>query len=484
MPRRFTTAITAAVLGAVLSAAGCVRDNIVYRDKSPVQPPAAAAKFVGYSDTSSKQTTCGSCHVDQQVTWTQTKHAKAWADLQASGHSDASCNACHSVSQLGNAVTDAAVGYAATKDARYEDVQCENCHGPGLDHVTTPTISNRPLASIMADTGTKIGNGCGECHTGTHDPFVDEWKQSAHGLVPNQSHVTTSTNTTCVTCHVGQSALTKFNVKTAYLEQGKDVTAPTPITCAVCHDPHKPSNTAQLRFSVTSQDPTQNLCMQCHNRDSGPNPTSSYSPMTPETATLLGTAGWWPPNLKLVDSTAILATHGSEGNSRMCATCHVARATITNAAGGFVFQSTGHTFQAIPCADSLGRPTTGECAISKRSFTACAGSGCHATSSVAQSLYVTDSLRIAALETTLSGQIAKVNAATELNYKSTTLTTAKGAKWNLMLAQKPGGWVHNPFLIEALLTASIKQMQIDYGIAPSGNVTLNNILHRPSNLTK
>ena len=77
-----------------------------------------------------------------------------------------------------------------------------------------------------------------------------------------------------------------------------------------------------------------------------------------------------------------------------------------------------------------------------------------------------------------------MNAATELNYKSTTLTTAKGAKWNLMLAQKPGGWVHNPFLIEALLTASIKQMQIDYGIAPSGNVTLNNILHRPSNLTK
>ena len=479
MPHRFTTGTIAAMLGAALSAAGCVSDHIVYRDKSPVQAPAAAAKFVGYSDTTTKQTTCGNCHVDQQVTWSQTAHAKAWSDLKASGHSAESCENCHSVSQLGNAVTTSPVGYGATKDARYVDVQCENCHGPGLDHVATPTIGNRPLASIAVDTGTAIGNGCGECHTGAHDPFVDEWKQSAHGLVPNQSHVVTNTSGTCSGCHIGQSALSKFNVKTAYLEQGKDLTAPTPITCPVCHDPHKPSNTAQLRFSVSSQDPTQNMCMQCHNRDSGPNPTSTYAPMSPETATLLGTAGWWPPNLKLIDSTAILATHGSEANSRMCATCHVARATITSADGGFVFQSTGHTFQAIPCSDAQGRPTTGDCAISKRTFTACANSSCHANATVAQSLYVTDSLRIGALETTLSGQLAKVNAATELNYKSTTLTTAKGAKWNLMLAQKPGGWIHNPFLIEALLTSSIKQMQLDYGIAPSGNVSLNNLLKRP-----
>ena len=46
------------------------------------------------------------------------------------------------------------------------------------------TISNVPLASILPrDTVVKADslNGCGGCHTGVHEPYIEQWSQSAHG---------------------------------------------------------------------------------------------------------------------------------------------------------------------------------------------------------------------------------------------------------------------------------------------------------------
>ncbi|HVX38205.1 MAG TPA: cytochrome c3 family protein [Gemmatimonadaceae bacterium] len=468
MPRgvHVKVAQAVAVVATAMAFAACTNDHIVYRDRVlPTQPPAAGANFVGYSDTTTKATVCGSCHVDQQSAWVQTKHANAYADMKASGHSSASCEPCHTVGSYGNAGADSNVAWAATKDARYQDVQCESCHGAGLTHVSNPTLGNRPLASIDVPTDKTPTDGCGECHAGSHDPFYDEWKTSGHGLVPNQSHATSAT---CVTCHIGQNALTSiFKVNTNYVEANQ-TTNPMAITCVVCHDPHKAQNTAQLRAAVNSLDPKTNLCMQCHNRDSIASATSTHAPMTPETATLLGKAGWPQP------TTPIVASHGSAGNTRACATCHVVNKTI-NGPKGTVY-TTGHTFAAIPCSDSLGRPEAdGECAVPERDFTACTGSGCHSTPAAAQSAYMTDSLRILSLQNTLSAMLKKVPAS-ELNYSSTVLTTAKGATYNLWLSQKKGAWVHNPFLIETLLTSSITKVQTQYGIAPSANITLTNIL--------
>ncbi len=74
-------------------------------------------------------------------------------------------------------------GYTVVPDSAYHDVQCESCHGPGLTHAENPDITtNQPLASIHVDTA--LANGCGGCHTGTHEPFVDQWVQSAHGSGP------------------------------------------------------------------------------------------------------------------------------------------------------------------------------------------------------------------------------------------------------------------------------------------------------------
>jgi hypothetical protein len=46
------------------------------------------------------------------------------------------------------------------------------------------------------------------------------------------------------------------------------------------------------------------------------------------------------------------------------------------------------------------------------------------------------------------------------------ITTGEGSEFNLQLAEQEGSPVHNPFLIEALLIASIDQIKLDYGLTP------------------
>jgi hypothetical protein len=67
--------------------------------------------------------------------------------------------------------------------------------------------------------------------------------------------------------------------------------------------------------------------------------------------------------------------------------------------------------------------------------------------------------------------------ATEIKSNDGKYTSAEGAQFNAALARTGGAVAHNPFLIEQLLTASIKQMQQDYGILPR-QINLDNILPR------
>lgn len=465
------------VLLAATAVVSCVTEKTVYPDKEA--PPTAAANFVGYSNVSAKQTTCGNCHVDQQRLWADTKHASAWADLQASGHSSATCENCHTVSKLGNAaITD--VGYSTTKDERYHDVQCESCHGAGLAHVTAPSISNRLMASIAVDTGTANINGCGECHSGTHEPFVDEWRASGHAHIQPSpvADFKDGSDLTCVGCHTGQGALAKWGVNTNFREKDQLATNAQAITCATCHDPHSTAKgTAQLRFSLSAADTSQNLCMKCHQRRAVPDQASSRGPHSPEGETVLGIAGWFPPNM--AGTKVLSSSHGDPSrNTKLCATCHVARFTVNDPkTGSFMFQATGHLFDAIPCLDAQGLPTTATCADAQRTFKACTGSGCHSSETVARSAKFTAEQRVAGLVATLNAMIAKIPT-TEFKTGDNKITTGEGAKFNVGLAAKGGTEIHNPFLIEALLTASIKQITTDYGIAPTSQIPLNNVLSR------
>ncbi len=463
--RRLSRLPAAIAVLALLSA--CASDKLVYRTQSTPTPPADAAGFVGYADTTTGQTVCGACHVDKQNEWAQTHHAHAWTDLQASGHAQASCDACHTVDSYGNATTDTLVGFLATHDARYHDVQCENCHGPGLTHVTSPTIANEPLASLAADTGGVLnGVACGQCHTGINNPQTDNWVQSAHANSIPTTHIIG--NAACEGCHVGQYALQAWGMQTNYIEASAGTTSPLSVTCAVCHDPHGGPNAYQLRYPIDVRDTSQMLCMRCHQRDAKASaPYGGHPPMAPEGPILLGYAGWFPPGYTGPDT--ISDTHGSAANTNLCVTCHMPQDRVTNASGALVANYGGHLFIAAPCLNSDSVPTAGTCDITQRSFAACAQSGCHGTPAAAMSAMTAATSRLALLDSALSSQLARLP---DSLFSSDTVNTAIGAQFDLQLAEKTGSEVHNPFLMETLLTASITQVQQDYGIAPAFAVDL------------
>lgn len=381
---------------AVIALGACTNEKLVYVNRQFNPPADSKNGFLGYFDETTQQTSCGNCHVEHQAEWKGTKHAEAWADLQALAQpaDKSSCEGCHSVSQYGNSVSGNS-GYLSVKDPSYHDVQCENCHGPGFDHATTPDAGTAPLARITADTGLLSAGTCGACHQGTHHPFVEEWKQSIHAL--NGRH---ADEEECQECHTGQGALRAWGVNSAYVGSGDPITAANGlgITCAVCHDPHDATNTAQLRWPLETNDPSQNLCMKCHYRRTEPlaldstralSPGGSNSPHAPQGATLIGEVGYQNPSYldPVLVSVAKSASHGNLAkNPKLCAGCHLFSFPAVNDAG-VASTVTGHLFRPIPCYGPDGLPTDSikNCAYTPgtpgtpggRSFKACAQSGCH-----------------------------------------------------------------------------------------------------------
>ncbi len=458
-----------------LLAAGCSDDEkIVYRDRDLFNPPPdAASGFLGYYDSATKTTTCGNCHAGEQADWETTKHADAYDTLVQSGHAQDFCFECHTVSDAGNDI-DTPAGWNAVQDAAYHDVQCESCHGPGNEHVQDPGAS-QPIASLaVAD---DLTTGCAECHSGTHHPFAEEWLQSGHSMVIESA----AGNASCQGCHQGQGILAAWGVDATYVEE--DGSEHLPVTCGICHDPHGSPYEHQLRFPVNTRDPELHLCARCHDRRSVPSATSSHGlePHSPETALLLGEAGWFPPGAD-IDPGQIIASHGSDGNPKLCATCHVSRLAVTDAVtGAFTFQATGHLFTAIPCVDASGIPTTGDCDYNTtdRSFAACATGGCHTNETTAASALTAATLSIQAWSDDLLALLTTVDpnldaAGGEIDPTLTTFTVAEGALFNYNLANHGGSiypaTVHNPFLIEALLVASIAEVEDTYGLSAGRGV--------------
>jgi predicted CXXCH cytochrome family protein len=490
--------VLAAGLLAVISLAGCTSKDIVYRDRPPFNdPPAAAQGFLGYYDAATKQTTCGNCHAEIQGSWHETKHASAWAGLNASTSKGAECEGCHTVNTRGNAATTQPAGHDAVKENTYYDVQCESCHGPGLQHVEGVGQANliRPLAKISM---TGAGN-CGDCHTGAHQPFAEEWKASGHGKV-----TTRGSNPTCAGCHDGRGTLARWGVTDNYKEKANP-TDYQAVTCAVCHNPHGSANPAQLRFSVTSADPEQNICMQCHLRRVEPE-FDAITPHAPQGAVLLGFAGYRPPGFAY-DTARIYGSHATTKNPKLCAGCHMSKFTVTDKlTGAFSFQATGHLFRPIPCLDATGKPTGDKtCAYTAtaRSWQSCTASGCHGDANVASTLFAGVRARMKFYADQLwlnsnndgtlqaaptdGGMLATVKATRPSEWSNTDkqVTPAEGAEFNARLcgeynqsnADNSKG-VHNPFLCEALLVATINYVRTYYGL-PAASVGVQARMNRP-----
>jgi predicted CXXCH cytochrome family protein len=446
------------LLCAAVALSAC--NDIVYRDaKAFEDPPAGAGDFLGYSSIEAKRTVCGNCHVGKQAQWQKTAHADAFATLEGSGSMQGFCEACHAVSSLGNDVTEASVGWVATENERYHDVQCESCHGPGLTHVLNPDAPDtKPLATIAV--GADMTRGCGECHSGAHRPFVEEWAASRHSRVVESR----ATNVSCSGCHEAKSILQAWGVNSTFMVETGANEHPA-VTCAVCHNPHDARNPGQLRFSIDVASVESNLCMKCHHKRAQPELASSRGPHSPEGPLLLGEAGWFPPNFAFPPG-ALVGSHGSDRNPRLCATCHVRDYQVNDPlTGSFTFRSTGHSFQAIPCVDAAGQPNGApDCELAQRSFASC--TSCHLSETGARSAYAVADLRISRLIEEVQSLIARIPSS-EFSTTDNRYTTAEGTRFNMELAQKKGSIVHNPFLVEALLIGSISQVEIDYGITPS-----------------
>jgi cytochrome c554/c'-like protein len=413
------------VLIALYALAACTNEKIVYVTQPPFNPPADSINgFLGYFTASTKQTTCGNCHVLHQRDWSGTVHSHAWSDLVASGHQAAngSCDACHSVSSYGNMAA-APAGYKKVADSAYHDVQCESCHGPGFEHVSFPdAVGSAPLANVFVDTAANGPGTCAACHSGTHTPYWEEWKQSLHSAMGRHS-----TEELCQRCHTGQGALESWGVTAAYIGSNNPIGANAfGITCAVCHDPHGTAkdpvtgqiNEGQLRFPLASSDPAKQLCMKCHYRRTEPlamdstrveSPGGTNSPHAPQGATVIGELGYQNPSYLdpvLID-VAKTASHGNlTKNPKLCAGCHVHPFSSTDPASGQTVFATGHLFRPIPCYGPDGVTPTDSiknCAYSpvERSFKACVGSGCHASENEPAGLLAVARGRIQDLTTTL-----------------------------------------------------------------------------------
>jgi predicted CXXCH cytochrome family protein len=445
-------------------------------------PPAAAQGFLGYGTPEDQEdglTTCGNCHIGPQSAWATTVHAHAWEGLQGSGHAQEFCEGCHTVGPLGNASADG--GWTTTGDPRYHDVQCESCHGAGQPHVLNPDAS-QPLASADVGEG-KTGN-CGDCHEGSHHPFVEEWSESPHARVVGFA----ADRDGCNSCHSGQAAMARFDPgATTYTEADGTQLA---VTCSVCHDPHGSPNEGQLRAPVRTISAEQHMCGQCHNRRPIPDGASSHGlhPHSPETALVEGEAGFFFGGIEVGQ---IRATHATQANPELCATCHVFSYEIDDqATGDFLFTATGHNFRPMPCVDEQGIPEGFEvqCGLetTARSYVGCTSAGtglsCHGSAEALVGILQTGILRVETLVEELHELLEQVDPnldepGGEIDATDGVITVAEGAFFNMELAEFGseefgtntvlGSLVHNPFLIEAHLISSIAAVEDEYNVSAS-----------------
>ena len=499
---KFSMVAVAAVAGLVLGA--CTKEEIVYRYREPFNPPPdMQSGFLGYFTRSTKQTTCGNCHVGHQRDWRTTAHAGAWASLVASGGQQASCNACHSLSDKGNLAT-APAGYSRVADSAYHDVQCESCHGPGYTHVLEPDLpGNVPLARLRV-TNASDQAGCAECHSGTHTPFIEEWEQSRHSEILAAE----AGRAECAVCHEARAALKSWGVNVNYIE--RDSTAPAnyfpPTTCGLCHNPHGSPNSKQLRFPIDVAEPEQNLCVKCHLRRIEPAPASSRGaqPHAPQGGIFYGIGGYRNPTYFVYADQQVATTHASAtANPRQCAGCHVLGFSRLDPVTNTTIFTTGHTFRPIPCLVN-GQPVAdNSCAYdsipSARSWKAC--EDCHADP---QNVFLGGRATLKNLVDVVwadtnrnetidaypvdTGYLAKVklNNPAAFTYTDETITPAEGAEFNARTVgeglysngDKSLG-VHNPFLARALIQANIQELLAAYAFLPAPPAEVQRLMAQP-----
>jgi hypothetical protein len=237
--------------------------------------------------------------------------------------------------------------------------------------------------------------------------------------------------------------------------------------------------------------------MSCHLRRVEPSTGNSRgnTPHSTQAAVLLGFAGWRPPGF-VYDTARIYGSHATTANPKLCAGCHVNRFTVNDpASGNFVFQATGHQFEAAPCVDAQGVPNgQTDCAFTTaaRNWSSCTTAGCHANQAIAANLYTASKLTLKNLADIIwtdtdgdlvvdpfpqdAGYLPRilVNAPGALNPSDQTISAADGAEFNVRVCgvghydHEDGSYgSHNKFLCEALLSSSASFLRTTYAFLPA-----------------
>jgi hypothetical protein len=213
--------------------------------------------------------------------------------------------------------------------------------------------------------------------------------------------------------------------------------------------------------------------MKCHHKraipDEGTSSRGPHSPQGPLLLGVIGTVGWTPPGFGY-NVERIRGSHGSEANERLCAGCHVNSYEVTDETGNFLVAATGHRFLPIPCVDTNNAPTEDQTCgytVEERNFGAC--TECHGDEDAALSAVLLARNRI-------DGRVAELDALLEevrtnfpeaFSNTDTLFTVAEGAAFNQGLGEIQSSAIHNPFLTEALLLASIAAVEDEYGPFPA-----------------
>ncbi|MDR2215309.1 MAG: DmsE family decaheme c-type cytochrome [Nevskiaceae bacterium] len=267
----------------------------------------------------------------------------------------ATCSACHTQEQLLYSHTTHARAFAAGSGGASAVGSCESCHGPGSLHAGSPTTKGA-IISFTHEGGTPVQTqtqACMGCHTGG---ARQHWLSSVHetrGLSCSDCHnpmargspeglmAKRSINETCAGCH--QDVRAKFNRRSHMpLPEGQ-------MSCADCHNPHGSVTKPLLKTDTANgtcygchaerrgpmlfeHPPVRENCMNCHDPH-GSNQQTLLAAPVPMLCQQCHTAVRHPNDLQ---TPAGLANGGAPDErliSRACLSCHTTIHGSNNAAG-------------------------------------------------------------------------------------------------------------------------------------------------------
>jgi hypothetical protein len=255
-----------------------------------------SAKYLGYQNSVvngvDTKVTCKTCHSSKVSEWEGTGHASMFTRAMngtpglsgPTDHYSKNCISCHTTgydkdsTAVNDGFDDLTFTYPTVlapgtydqlvvnfPDAmKRANIQCESCHGPASNHVGDTRDFRMEVSYDY-----KV---CAYCHDdGNHHIFPEQFAVSGHAVTVNESG---AGREACVRCHTGVGFV-QFanNIQTTDPLFDNSY---TPITCAVCHDPHDATNEYQLRkvdasilgpnkTSVAVTDAgTGTICFNCH----------------------------------------------------------------------------------------------------------------------------------------------------------------------------------------------------------------------------